>query len=161
MLAACVEASNGRDTPVQARSFVLVGDSSGYLHVLPLQYDTQFLTGSWKSQLKVCMLGWCISENLFLQPLMVRFFYFLSFTHHQVRAYPGGSSVTAVNVAEDRIYTAGGSIGTIKVWQPIFANERRQVVELKISPSDSALNDEATLLACVMACSVYVSIHLP
>ncbi len=59
MLAACVEASNGRDTSVQAPSYVLAGDSSGYLHVLPLQYDMQFLTGSWKSQLKVCGVCCC------------------------------------------------------------------------------------------------------
>ncbi len=55
MLAACVEASKGRDVSVQALSYVLVGDSSGYLHVLPLRCDTQFLTGPWKAQLKVCV----------------------------------------------------------------------------------------------------------
>ncbi len=49
---------------------------------------------------------------------------------HQVRAYHGGSSVTAINIAEERVYTAGGSIGTIKIWQPIFANEMRQVVSI-------------------------------
>ncbi len=47
---------------------------------------------------------------------------------HQVRAFRGGSSVTSIEVANDRVYTAGGNIGTIKIWQPIFANERRQVV---------------------------------
>ncbi len=128
ILAACVEASRGRDISVQAPVYVLVGDSSGYLHVFPLRYDTQFLTGPWKAQLKVCGVAAANRSSILSRSAVITYYIFA--TGHQVRAYHDGSSVTAINVAEDRVYTAGGSIGTIKIWQPIFANEMRQVVSI-------------------------------
>ena len=39
--------------PVEAPSFLIVGDADGTLSVLPLRSDSDFLSESWKVQLKV------------------------------------------------------------------------------------------------------------
>jgi hypothetical protein len=51
MLAACIEAH--QDMPVEAPAFLLVGDTTGALSILPVRSDAQFLTDAWKPQLKV------------------------------------------------------------------------------------------------------------